>query len=158
MSALADWRGHRFLALPVRIYLAAIFLLACWHKILDPQSFAVDVATYQILPLWLVNLMAIILPWVELVAALLLATGVRVRAAALLVSGMMVVFLIAISLALAKGLQMSCGCFASQGATEDPIGTRTVLRDAAWLLLAVYVLAFDRSPIGLASLRRPASG
>jgi len=146
---LLTWRGHAVLALAARLYLAAIFLLACWHKLVDPGAFALDIATYQILPLASVNLMAIVLPWVELFAGLMLLIGFRTRAAALLVAGMMAMFLVAISLALGKGLEMSCGCFASQGAAEDPISWRTIVRDSGWLLLALYVLFLDRRPLGL---------
>jgi uncharacterized membrane protein YphA (DoxX/SURF4 family) len=149
MRALFNWRGHDILALAARLYLAAIFLLACWHKILEPAAFALDIATYQILPLVLVNPLAIVLPWVELAAGLMLLLGFRTRAAALLLAGMMVMFTVAISIAVAKGLDMSCGCFASQGSAEDPISWWTILRDASWLLLAVCVFIFDRRPLGL---------
>lgn len=149
MSRVLDWRGHTFLALAARLYLGTIFLLACWHKILDPGAFAIDIATYQILPLALVNPMAIVLPWTELGAGLMLLVGFRTRAAALLIAGMMAMFLVAISIALANGLDMSCGCFASQGAAEDPISWRTIVRDGTWLLLALYVLFLDRRPFGV---------
>jgi len=149
MSRLRQWRGHRWVALPARLYLAAIFLWACWHKIIDPAAFAVDVATYQILPLSLVNAMALLLPWIELAAGLMLLVGARVRAGALLVSGMMVVFIAALSIALARGQSLSCGCFASRGAADDPISWKTLVRDATWLLLALYVLVFDETPLGL---------
>ena len=149
MRALLDWRGHAVFALAARLYLGVIFLLACWHKLLEPAAFALDIATYQILPLGLVNLLAIVLPWVELAAGLMLLFGFRTRAAALLMAGMMAMFTVAIAIAVAKGLDMSCGCFASQGASEDPISWRTILRDASWLLLAVYVFIFDRRPLGL---------
>ncbi len=149
MSRFFDWRGHAIFALAAHLYLAAIFLLACWHKILEPAAFALDIATYQILPLGLVNPLAIVLPWVELAAGLMLLLGFRTRAAALLLAGMMVMFTVAISIAVAKGLDMSCGCFASQGSAEDPISWHTILRDLSWLLLAVYVLIFDRRPLGL---------
>jgi uncharacterized membrane protein YphA (DoxX/SURF4 family) len=96
--------------------------------------------------------MAIILPWVELVAALLLLTGLRTRPAALLVSGMMLMFLVALVMALGQGLDMSCGCFASHGAEEDPISWWTVVRDLVWLAMAVYVLLFDRRLLGLGRL------
>jgi len=152
MERLFAWRGHTILALLARLYLAAIFLFACWHKIVDPRAFAVDVATYQILPLALVNPVAIVLPWVELVAGLMLLLGVRVRAGALLVAAMMSVFLVALGSALSRGLQMSCGCFASQGAAADPISAKTVLRDLGWLALALYVLIFDARPLGWSSL------
>jgi putative oxidoreductase len=148
MSKLLDWRGHAFFALPVRLYLGYVFISACLHKIADPGGFAVDVATYQLLPLATINLLAIVLPWVELAAGVLVIAGFRARAAALLIAGMMLVFMVALGWALAKGLDISCGCFASSG-HADPISYRTMLRDAAWLLLALYVLVFDRKPLGL---------
>lgn len=138
-----------WLAVPARWYLGVLFVGASLHKIGDPRSFAVDVATYDLLPLGLVNLAAIALPWVELVAGALLLAGFRVRPAALLVSGMMVVFLAALAVALARGLDMSCGCFASQGAEEDPISRLTVVRDLVWLALSLLVVAGDRGLAGL---------
>ncbi|MCU0663518.1 MAG: DoxX family membrane protein [Myxococcota bacterium] len=149
MTRLFDWKGHAFIALGARLYLGGVFLFACAHKVLHPQAFALDIATYQILPLELVNLMALILPWVELAAGMMLVIGWRTRAAALLISGMMLVFMIAIALALYKGLDMSCGCFASEGAAQDPISWRTLMRDLGWLTLGLYVMAFDRTPLGL---------
>lgn len=146
-------RALAWLAVPARWYLGVLFVGACLHKIADPGSFALDVATYDILPLALVNLTAIVLPWVELAAGVLLLAGWRVRGGALLVAGMMTVFLAALVIALARGLDMSCGCFASQGAAEDPISLLTVARDLGWLALAVFVLAYDRSLAGLDGLR-----
>jgi putative oxidoreductase len=149
MNRLLAWRGHALIALPARVYLGVVFLLACYHKILSPGSFALDIATYQILPLSTINLMAIVLPWIELVAGVMLLIGFRTRAAALLISGMLVIFTAAISIAVAKGLDMSCGCFASQGASDDPISWRTISRDLSWLLLSLYIFAFDHNPFGL---------
>jgi putative oxidoreductase len=142
-------RTAGWLAVPARWYLGALFVSACLHKIAEPRSFAVDIATYDILPLALVNLAAIILPWVELAVGLMLLVGFRVRAAALLVAGMMAVFIAALLVALARGLDMSCGCFASQGAEHDPISRLTVLRDLAWLGLAGFVMLFDTGRAGL---------
>jgi len=136
-------------ALAARLYLGGVFLAACFHKIAHPDLFAVDVATYGILPLALVNPMALVLPWIELIAGAMFVVGLRVRAAALLIAGMMVVFIAAIAIALAKGLDLSCGCFASAGAAEDPISWLTLARDGAWLALALYVLFLDRDPIGV---------
>ena len=136
-------------ALAARLYLGDVFLAACFHKIAHPDLFAVDVATYGILSLALVNPMALVLPWIELIAGAMFVVGLRVRAAALLIAGMMVVFIAAIAIALAKGLDMSCGCFASAGAAEDPISWLSLARDGAWLALALYVLFLDRTPIGV---------
>ena len=143
------WRGHTFIALAARLYLGSLFLFACWHKLLDPHAFAVDIATYQMLPLAVVNPLAIVLPWVELVTGLMLVLGLRTRAASLLAAAMLAMFTAAITVAVARGLDLACGCFASQGAAEDPISWQTIVRDAAWLLLALYALRFDRRPLGI---------
>ena len=148
MRKLLDWRGHAWLCLPARLYLGFVFLYACWHKIADPGAFALDVATYQLLPLQLVNLTALVLPWVELLAGVMIVVGFRTRAAAILVAGMMVVFIAALGWALHLGLDMSCGCFAS-ASEADPISGKTLLRDGGWLALSLYVIVFDRRPIGL---------
>ena len=155
MNRRFAFRGHAWVALAVRLYLGGVFLFACAHKVLHPEVFAVDVATYQLLPLELVNLFALVLPWVEALAGIMLVLGIRVRAASLLVAGMMVAFMVALSWALYLGLDMSCGCFASQGAAEDdPISWRTWLRDLVWLLQSIYVLVFDRNAIGVERLWR----
>ena len=138
-----------WLAVPARWYLGVLFVGAAWHKIAVPHAFAVDVATYDILPLGVVNLVAVILPWIEAMAGLMLLAGLRARTAALLVTGMMLVFIGALVIALARGLDMSCGCFASQGAGEDPISWLTVLRDLGWLALSLLVLGWDRGLAGL---------
>jgi putative oxidoreductase len=100
----------------------------------------------------MVNPMAIMLAWVELFAGVMLVAGIRVRAAAVMTSGMMVMFIVALALAMHAGLDMSCGCFASQAMDEDPIGASTMLRDLSWLVLGVYVALFDREAIGLERL------
>jgi uncharacterized membrane protein YphA (DoxX/SURF4 family) len=149
MTKFLAWPGHSFLALPIRLYLGVVFLFACVHKILEPSNFAVDIATYQILPLSFINIMAIVLPWLELIAGIMLVIGLRSRTGALLVAGMMAMFTVAVAIAVIRGLDMSCGCFASQGAVDDPISWSTVARDAGWLALALYVWIFDRSSLGI---------
>jgi uncharacterized membrane protein YphA (DoxX/SURF4 family) len=158
VKGLLDWRGHEWLGLTARLYVGYVFVSACYHKIMDPGVFAVDVATYQFLPLSTVNVFALTVPWMELVVGVLLVIGLRVRAAALVVSGLMVAFMIALAWALHLGLDMSCGCFASQAATEDDaISWHTMVRDSVWLLLGLYILVFDRRPLGVERLAKQRS-
>jgi len=115
-----------------------------------PEIFALDVATYQFLPLWATNGFALVLPWVELLAGVMLILGLRARAAALLALCMMLSFILALLWALHLGLDMACGCFASQAATtEDPISWHTMVRDLVWFALALYVLTLDQARLGL---------
>jgi len=153
MNGLVDWRFHRWLALPARLYLGGLFIAACLHKIAHPASFALDVATYRLLPLSSINIFALVVPWLELIVGVMLVLGLRVRAAALITAGLMVAFMVALGWALVQGLDMSCGCFASQSAAKfDPISWRTMLRDTGWLALSLYVICFDHRPIGIESL------
>lgn len=139
-----------YIALPARIYLGIVFLLACYHKIMHPESFALDVASYQFLPLYLINIFALIVPMVELFTGVLIIIGFKARANALLIAGMMISFIIALSWALYQGLDMSCGCFASSTLEEsDPISYMTLLRDGFWLALALFVFLADKTPLGL---------
>ena len=128
------------IGLALRLALAVTFVWACIHKIAMPRDFALQVATYQILPLSLVNLQAIVLPWVELFAAALLALGLLTRPAALVTCGMNVMFIAAISMALAADLHLQCGCFASSSAGEE-MNASLLVRDALLLLAGAYLTA-----------------
>ncbi len=132
---------------PLRVYIGAVFIAASLFKIYEPYQFALSVATYQMAPLPLINIFALALPWVELVCGVLLIAGFWTRANALLISAMMLMFICVLSVALARGLQMSCGCFASQDAADE-IGVHTLLRDFAWLAVSLYVLLFDDGRFG----------
>lgn len=127
------------LTLVVRLALGAIFLYACWFKIVDPYEFAINIATYQILPDSLVNVMALILPWLELTTGLLLVIGALSRESALVISGMLVMFIVAILIAMSKDLEISCGCFASEAAAAD-IGWPKVAEDALMLAGGIWVV------------------
>jgi uncharacterized membrane protein YphA (DoxX/SURF4 family) len=142
---MPHWKGHTWLGLAARLYIGGVFLYACFHKILHPERFAMDVATYDILPLFLVNGFAITLPWIELAAGLLIISGYGVKPGALLLTGMMAMFVVALAIALSKGLDMACGCFASTEA-EEAISIKTLFRDLLWLLLCLYILIFDNKP------------
>ena len=131
-----------------RIAVAAVFLGACLAKIRDPEAFALAVNRYRILPGEFVNLVAIVLPWIELTAGLaVLAAPARLRAAgALLLAGMLTVFTIAISLNLLRGIEASCGCFSTRADAAVSDGWNLVRNGALiWLGLAVLSDAFRRA-------------
>src|SRR5438128_2417845 len=91
--------------------LGAIFVAAAIPKIADPRSFAHMIYNYKLLPASLGNLAALWMPWVELLAGLALILGVWRRGATLLVGLLLVVFIGAIAINLARGHAIDCGCF-----------------------------------------------
>lgn len=128
-----------------RLAVAGLFLAACIAKIRDPEAFALAVHRYRILPGELVNIVAMILPWIELTSGLaVLAAPARWRASgALLITAMLAVFTVAISLNLARGIEASCGCFSTRADAAVSDGWNLVRNGALiWLALAVFLDAF----------------
>lgn len=132
---------HPGLALALRLYLAGVFIYASLHKINFPAEFADNIAGYFIVPHWLLNPLAVFMPWLELISGLFLLAGVRVRAASLIISGMLAMFTVAVIVALLQDTPINCGCFQSVG---EAISWWTVLRDLVWLGMSAHVYLFDR--------------
>jgi uncharacterized membrane protein YphA (DoxX/SURF4 family) len=134
-----------------RLVLAAVFLFAAWPKLLDPAAFAKAIDNYRVtFPLigkGYENLVAGFLPALEFVTAFGLLWNRTKRAATLLVMIMLVMFIILISQAVLRGLNIDCGCFGS-GATSKlmarHVGLTAILEDVVWLALAVFV--YIRTP------------
>lgn len=153
-----DVMRHRYLAVGFRLALAAVFLYAGFGKAVDPHMFGAEIARYRMVPHELINAMAVILPWIELVVGVCLLLGFWVRASALTCAGMLVVFMVAIGLALKRGLDISCGCFGG-GDEASHLSLATLWRDLFWLAWAAHVWFFDEGVLGLDGLlaRRRAS-
>jgi len=127
----------RFLSFVLRLVVGGIFIYAGVIKILDPAKFAADVANYRMLPLALVNFVAITLPWVETVVGILMVMGFWLPASALVITGLMGVFMAAIGQALARGLNIQCGCFGTvEGGKMDAV---TLVRDVALFVCAAWL-------------------
>jgi len=128
-----------------RLTVAGLFLGACITKIHNPELFALAVHRYRILPGEWVNLVAVVMPWIELTAGLaVLAAPARWRAAgALIITGMLTVFTLAISLNLLRGIEASCGCFSTRADAAVSDGWNLVRNVALiWLSLAIFLEAF----------------
>lgn len=139
----------RWLSFLVRILLGSVFVYSAVSKIADPPGFAQMIWNYRILPGVLVNPLAIVLPWLELLAGLALISGWLRRGAALLIGAMLIIFMTALSTDLARGIAVDCGCFSVSAQAKTPeelfAGMKLDLaRDAGLLLLALQVL-FSRT-------------
>ena len=88
---------HPVLGLLLRVYVGGVFIYASMYKINYPGEFAETIASYQLVPYWAVNFMALVMPWAELVSGILMVLGVRTKSAAAAIGGMLVMFSLAIS-------------------------------------------------------------
>jgi uncharacterized membrane protein YphA (DoxX/SURF4 family) len=134
---LTRWLTHPITGLVARIVLGCVFIYASLDKIRHPELFAEAVYNYQLSPEVAVNLVALWLPWLELLSGGLLVLGVWVRGSSLILSGLMLIFLAALGINLARGLDVHCGCFTTQG--SDPMTILTLFRDCLFLVLAIFL-------------------
>ncbi|MBU1937725.1 DoxX family membrane protein [bacterium] len=146
MPDFTSSRLFRFLAIVCRLWLAAILLYAAVPKLQDPAAFAKAITNYHmVLPIVGMNYvypMALFLPAMEAVIGVLLILGFWRRGASLLVATIMLVFIAALASALARNLNIDCGCF---GLTErgaeiaHKVGLNRLLEDVAYLFMASVV-------------------
>jgi len=157
MGLLPRFLADARVATVARVAIGALFIYAASSKF-DPVKFAQEVNNYRLLPAALVNLAAVALPFMELLAGIMLVVGLRIRAGALVVVGLLCGFIFAMSYVWAKGIDIECGCFGK----GTKVGIRAISEDVGMMLLAIEAYAFDRGRFGLDGLidrlRRPAAG
>jgi uncharacterized membrane protein YphA (DoxX/SURF4 family) len=124
-----------------RIILGAVLIIASIDKILHPEAFAKVIGNYNVLPFGLENILAIILPILELFVGCCLIFGVMLDGSAIITAGMMFVFIIALSQAMIRGIDINCGCFkVSVDNGGGNIGYRRIIEDIIFLGLSLFIL------------------
>jgi len=139
-----------------RLVLGGIFVYAGFSKLLLPNphlwpmfvlkfslsmnisSFAQQIESYKMISPEASQVLAHILPFVEIVLGLLLLIGWRLRIWATAITVVMVGFLAAVTRAYLLHMDINCGCFG----TPEKLTGMTVVRDAAFLALALLMTIF----------------
>jgi len=125
----------------LRLFIGGLFLYSGYIKVIDPHAFAESVANYQLISGRAVTLTALYLPWLEIWTGLALLLVPPLRASAwLLITLMLLVFTAAKISALARGLDISCGC----GTGDDPMTLLDVLENLLLLALTLPALWKER--------------
>lgn len=128
-----------------RLVLAGLFLLAAWGKISEPQDFATVIRNFKMLPRPLTNLPAIVMPWLEALAALGLLTGIWRRAGLWWITLMLGFFTLSFFWVLSQGITVDCGCFGKLGAAlAGDVGLKSIVRNTILLGMCAILLKHDR--------------
>ena len=143
------WLRHPLVQWALGAALGAVFIYASWDKIAQPGEFARIVYHYQLigpsqaLGYMPANLLAVTLPWLELVTGALLLVGLWRREAAAVAGLMLVSFIVAVSWALASGIDIAnCGCFTVGGSAEGrALGWKLLAGDLGLLAVAAWLVA-----------------
>lgn len=142
-----DWVG-----LVARLIPGIVFLYAGVTKITNIPLFGRSIRAYQLLPeLWMSDILAYILPVVEILAALLLIVGLLTRGAASVTLMMLVSFIIGIAWVWSQGISIDCGCFGTGGEVlpEDTDYPMKIAENLGMSALCIWLLVRPRSPLSL---------
>jgi uncharacterized membrane protein YphA (DoxX/SURF4 family) len=141
MRPIARILSSDLLSLAFRLIVGVVFVYASLYKIVEPEQFAKSITYYKAMPVSLINLMAVILPWLELITGILLIVGVFSRSNAFIIAVMLLIFIVAISQALLRDIDISCGCFRPEGG--ERIGLGLLTRDIVWFFMCLHIMRFD---------------
>jgi uncharacterized membrane protein YphA (DoxX/SURF4 family) len=107
-----------------------------------------------VLPIHLANFLGFVLPFIEIGIGIFLIVGIWVRLTSLAGAALMLVFVIAIAQAWARGISLDCGCFGKGGLLASdklPVWNYSVeiARDIALALVGGYLFRFPQGKLGL---------
>jgi putative oxidoreductase len=126
----------RWLELSFRVILAGFFILAGVLKILDPKALTAAIETYQLLPYTASLLLALLLPWMEVLAGLGVLFKRLYGGSLMILALLLLLFIIALTQGWIRGLDVSCGCFGSADHENQTNYAWLILRDLILLAIA----------------------
>ena len=132
--------NNSWIEIAFRWILGITFIYASYYKIMSPTDFANIIYGYNLFPEILINLVAIILPFVELISGLFLLFGIYPRSAGLIINGLLLAFIFVLTINIIRGQEFDCGCF-SAGETGSP--KMMVARDVIYLIMGLQVFLFN---------------
>ncbi len=105
------WNRYRIVSLIIRLLVGIVFIYAGSLKLMDPAAFAWNIYQYGLVPRNLINMVAIGLPALEVLAGIGFILTVRGSTAA--VAGLLIMFVLVLGYALFNDLNVDCGCFSA---------------------------------------------
>ncbi|MDX1707016.1 MAG: MauE/DoxX family redox-associated membrane protein [Desulfobacterales bacterium] len=135
--------NNSWIELAARWILGLTFIYASIHKILSPAEFAKIVYGYDLFPHVFINLIAIVIPFLELVAGLALIGGIYPRSAAIVIVGLLLAFMTVLTVNLVRGHEFDCGCFAVSRNENSGSAKIALVRDIIYFVLGLQIVFFD---------------
>lgn len=139
--------NNKYIQIIARLVLGVLFLLVGFGKIDHAVSFANEIGNYDMLPDLYVNISAIVLPWIEVILGLMLIVGYKIKTSALLTGGLLVVFVVAVASAFARGLNIDCGCYSQY--VSQKVGWSKIIENSILTILAFFIFISKNNSLSL---------
>jgi len=133
------------LLLVFRLLVGGVFVYSGLVKILDPLDFAQQVRNYRTVGQDLAFIVAVYLPWLEILAGAFLVAGILKKASAALISLLLGGFIVLVAVTMVRGIDVDCGCF---GALSRRADWRLLLEDAVLLGMSLAVVRAKKGRVG----------
>ncbi|MBN1300297.1 MAG: DoxX family membrane protein [Melioribacteraceae bacterium] len=141
--------SDRYFLLCIRIVVGFVFIFAGIEKISSPEHFAVSIENYRVFPDFTINIIAIYIPWLELLTGILLIFGIAVKENASIVSALLAIFILLVFSAVVRGLDIECGCFGTSDGQK--VGLLKIAENLFLFVAGIIIYLRDHNPISLAS-------
>ena len=126
----------------IRITMGIVFIYASYSKILDPTAFSQNIHNYGVTPLFIENIIALTLPWVELLIGFGLIFNIKYNTCVDISICLMMIFIILILQAYLRGKSIDCGCFSNDLSPQEWAEKRwdmlkRIFEDIVFLILLI---------------------
>ena len=142
-NLLEHTRNNSWIELAARWILGLTFIYASIHKIAAPAEFAKIIYGYDLFPAVFINLIAIIIPFLEMVTGLALVIGFYPRSAAITLNALIFAYIIALAINLIRGHEFDCGCFAVGQSGYSSSSEVSLVRDIIYFVLGLQIIFYS---------------
>lgn len=125
-----------------RIYLALVFILSGLDKIGNLSAFATSIENYDLFPIQIINLIAIVIPWIEVITGGLLLLGFYIKENSIIIGTLLSIFTLAVLSAVMRNLDIDCGC---QGTFDgQKVGILKIIENVSLIIVSILSIKFPR--------------
>lgn len=137
---MRDFLSNKYLQFVLRLIIGGMFIYVAYNKLINPEEFAKAIYNYKMLPFFVINIMAIILPYIELFSGIFLILGIYKKGSSAVIAISLFIFIIALTTAYARGLDIDCGCGFSSLVQETASKNELLIRIFEDILMLIGIV------------------
>lgn len=141
--------NNSILVLIFRLIIGYIFISYGIGKIANPEKFTSEIINYKLFPEFTLNLIALILPWLELTSGIFITFGIRLKSNSVIIATMMIIFTLSVIWAMSLGLDINCGCSST---SPQKVGFPKLLENIGLLISSIYIYFSNNNKFSFESL------
>ncbi|MBS1516972.1 MAG: DoxX family membrane protein [Bacteroidetes bacterium] len=131
--------SNKYFLILLRLIVGGLFIYASLDKLYHQEEFSKAIYNYKFLPEIFINIFAIIIPYLELISGIFLVLGIFKRGSSFVITALLFVFIIALTQAYFRGLDISCGCFSLETVSEKSDILQRIIEDILLIISSIII-------------------